>query len=250
MLMINCMQYLAKQYVYSGGRDEQAKRMFIDVIRSTEKYMVSSPKNHTQHKLLGNLRGNFELEPVMDELACFAPGTFLLAARNIDELRDIEPLAADLLDSCVLAWTSTRTGIAPEVFGWIDDKTGRHNAPIEGRTEELAKEFGVFPITKSYILRPETIESIFYFYRFTKNEIYRDMGWELFKAVQQHCRANSGFSGIVDVDAVSPKWDDREESFFFAETLKYFYLLFDDTNLLPLDEWVLNTEAHPLRIQK
>lgn len=154
MLMIIFMQYLAKQYVYSGGRDEQAKRMFIDVIRSTEKYMVSSPKNHTQHKLLGNLRGNLELEPVMDELACFAPGTFLLAARNIDELHDIEPLAADILDSCVLAWISTRSGIAPEVFGWIDDKTGRHREPMDPRKEELASEFGVFPIVPGYILRP------------------------------------------------------------------------------------------------
>lgn len=39
------------------------------------------------------------------------------------------------------------------------------------------------------------------------------------------------------------------ESFFLAETLKYFYLLFeDDPNVLPLDQWVFNTEAHPLPI--
>jgi hypothetical protein len=30
-----------------------------------------------------------------------------------------------------------------------------------------------------------------------------------------------------------------------AETLKYFYLLFSDDDLLPLDRIVLNTEAHP-----
>lgn len=39
------------------------------------------------------------------------------------------------------------------------------------------------------------------------------------------------------------------ESFFLAETLKYFYLLFeDDPNVLPLDQWVFNTEAHPLPV--
>ena len=32
------------------------------------------------------------------------------------------------------------------------------------------------------------------------------------------------------------------QSFFLAETLKYLYLLFS------LDEWVFNTEAHPLKI--
>ena len=39
------------------------------------------------------------------------------------------------------------------------------------------------------------------------------------------------------------------QSFFLAETLKYLYLLFSDSSVLPLDVWVLNTEAHPLRIQ-
>lgn len=39
------------------------------------------------------------------------------------------------------------------------------------------------------------------------------------------------------------------ESFWIAETLKYFYLLFeDDPSVLPLDQWVFNTEAHPLPI--
>lgn len=30
-----------------------------------------------------------------------------------------------------------------------------------------------------------------------------------------------------------------------AETLKYFYLLFSPNDLLPLDQIVINTEAHP-----
>ena len=37
------------------------------------------------------------------------------------------------------------------------------------------------------------------------------------------------------------------ESFWLAETLKYFYLLYSDPDLISLDEWVLNTEAHPFR---
>ena len=40
------------------------------------------------------------------------------------------------------------------------------------------------------------------------------------------------------------------ESFWLGETLKYFYLLFADKNLLPFDKWVINTEAHPLPIHK
>lgn len=35
-----------------------------------------------------------------------------------------------------------------------------------------------------------------------------------------------------------------------AETLKYFYLIFSDPDLISLDDYVLNTEAHPLKIPK
>ena len=43
--------------------------------------------------------------------------------------------------------------------------------------------------------------------------------------------------------------DDRMESFFMAETLKYLYLLFDpDSEIDILNKHVFNTEAHPLQI--
>jgi Glycosyl hydrolase family 47 len=38
------------------------------------------------------------------------------------------------------------------------------------------------------------------------------------------------------------------ETFFLGETLKYFYLLFGENDVLPLDKYVFNTEAHPLPI--
>lgn len=48
---------------------------------------------------------------------------------------------------------------------------------------------------------------------------------------------------------IPPGLSNKMESFFLAETLKYFYLLFeDDPNVLPLDQWVFNTEAHPLPV--
>lgn len=47
---------------------------------------------------------------------------------------------------------------------------------------------------------------------------------------------------------VPPTHDDTQQSFFLAETLKYLYLLFSPADVLPLDEWVFNTEAHPLKI--
>lgn len=38
------------------------------------------------------------------------------------------------------------------------------------------------------------------------------------------------------------------DSFFYSETLKYLYLLFSPPTLLPLDQWVLNTEGHPFPV--
>ena len=56
-----------------------------------------------------------------------------------------------------------------------------------------------------------------------------------------------GYSDVYS--SQSPK-DDVQQSFFIAETLKYLYLLFSDDSVLPLDQWVFNTEAHPLPVLK
>ena len=43
----------------------------------------------------------------------------------------------------------------------------------------------------------------------------------------------------------------RALSYFLAETLKYLYLMFrEDDSGISLDEFVLNTEAHPLPVFK
>ena len=71
----------------------------------------------------------------------------------------------------------------------------------------------------------------------------------LFQALEKHCQTENGFSGIRDVYSTSPAKDDVQQSFFLAETLKYLYLLFSDDDLIPLDHWVFNTEAHPFPVK-
>ena len=56
------------------------------------------------------------------------------------------------------------------------------------------------------------------------------------------------YSGLRDVSQEYPTKDDTMQTFWLAETLKYFYLLFSDDDLISLDEYVFNTEAHPLRV--
>ena len=53
---------------------------------------------------------------------------------------------------------------------------------------------------------------------------------------------------MVDVGIVPPTKDDKMQSFWLAETLKYLYLLFSPSSIIPLSDWVFNTEAHPFRL--
>ena len=82
--------------------------------------------------------------------------------------------------------------------------------------------------------------------------MYRDWGWEILQAFQKHSRVESGgFTTLQNVDTPRPnaRKGNKMESFFLSETLKYLFLLFtDDEDILPLDKWVFNTEAHPLPV--
>lgn len=61
----------------------------------------------------------------------------------------------------------------------------------------------------------------------------------MFEAIIKHTATNYGASGIKDVTSDTPLHSDMMESFWLAETLKYFYLLFSDPELISLDDYVL-----------
>jgi hypothetical protein len=80
---------------------------------------------------------------------------------------------------------------------------------------------------------------------------YREWGWNIFQSFEAHTKVSTGgYSSLDDVTSVPAPKRDKMETFFLGETLKYLYLLFGDTNVLPLTEFVFNTEAHPLPIRK
>jgi len=71
----------------------------------------------------------------------------------------------------------------------------------------------------------------------------------MFESITNSTSTKYGHSAIFDV--TSPRNEtqqiDEMESFWLAETLKYFYLLYSTPDVISLDEWVLNTEAHPFK---
>lgn len=61
----------------------------------------------------------------------------------------------------------------------------------------------------------------------------------MFQSIQAHTKTDLAHSAIDDVTSASPNKIDEMESFWLAETLKYFYLLYSDPSVIDLDEYVL-----------
>ncbi|KAL6245833.1 hypothetical protein RBB50_006986 [Rhinocladiella similis] len=100
---------------------------------------------------------------------------------------------------------------------------------------------------RDYRLRPEAIESVFIMYRITGDESWREKGWTMFDAVERATKTDVAHAAIKDVTSQLGELSDSMESFWLAETLKYYYLLFSEPDLVSLDDYVLNTEAHPFK---
>jgi mannosidase alpha-like ER degradation enhancer 2 len=71
------------------------------------------------------------------------------------------------------------------------------------------------------------------------------MGETLFRDFVTHCKTETGYAALKS--AVTKEKSDSMQSFLFAETFKYFYLLFAPPETLAFDKVIFNTEAHPLR---
>ncbi|KAF4520938.1 hypothetical protein B566_EDAN008913 [Ephemera danica] len=225
-------EYLLKAWLQSGRTDGEARHMFDSAMQPLMTHMIRNSNSGLVY--VSDMKFD-RLEHKMDHLACFAGGLFGLASRTLDNNLSVRymEVAEGLTNTCHESYIRTTTGLGPESFRFTD--------AIEAKALKSSEKY--------YILRPETIESYFIMWRLTKNQKYRDWGWEAVQALEKYCRVEWGYSGIKNVYADEPQKDDVQQSFFLAETLKYLYLLFSDDSLLSLNEWVYNTEAHPLPIK-
>ncbi|KAL2408230.1 putative mannosyl-oligosaccharide alpha-1,2-mannosidase 1B [Exophiala dermatitidis] len=225
------------------------------------------------------------LETRTEHLACFAGGMFAMASRIFNNPHDLY-IGQQITNGCVWAYRNSPTGIMPEAFtalpcsdtddfegtqqcGWNesywDQESRRPEHCLQGDCEKSIRfPPGFLQVSDpSYKLRPEAIESVFIMWRMTGDEYWRDVGWSMFESIVQHTRSPFGHAALLStmevfdqdrydrglmVRKVLARRQDDMESFWFAETLKYFYLLFSEPSLLSLDDWVLNTEAHPFRL--
>jgi hypothetical protein len=81
-------------------------------------------------------------------------------------------LAKELMFTCYQFYALNPTGIAPEIAGFDPARISK----------DSEKDF--FNQAAHYLLRPETVESLFVMWRVTKDEKYRQWGWDIFEVTQ------------------------------------------------------------------
>ncbi|KAF8670271.1 hypothetical protein HU200_050806 [Digitaria exilis] len=224
-------EYLLKVWI-QGNKTEHVKR-YRQMWETSMEGLISLTKKTTPSNYHYICEKNgASLSDKMDELACFAPGMLALGASGygpekseqiMNLAKEVNPLAR----TCYNFYQTTPTKLSGENYFF-----------------HAGQDMSVG--TSWNILRPETVESLMYLWRLTGNKTYQDWGWDIFQAFEKNSRIESGYVGLRDVN--TGEKDNMMQSFFLAETLKYLYLLFSPPSVISFDEWVFNTEAHPLRI--
>lgn len=264
-------EYLPKEYMLLGGQLKSYRSMYEKFIEVAKEKLFFRPMTVGDEDILfsGNLdyrAEQFNFHPVQQHLTCFTGGMLAIAGKIFNRPEDVD-IGAKLTDGCVWAYKNTPTGIMPETFTAVDcrNKTSckwdtakwREAVNDMGITEDAALTQYIETNKLSpgfarvgdarYLLRPEAIESVFIMHRITGDSYWAESGWNMFKSIIAHTTTPLAHSAIKDVLSPAPQQVDEMESFWLAETLKYFYLLFSTPDVVNLDEYVLNTEAHPLR---
>jgi len=203
------------EYMLKGSilfNDKQLSDMWIPTLAAVNKYLADQTPDGLWYGHADMYTGKIS-ETSYGALDAFFSGTLAL---NNDMKR-----AVDLQNSNFSMWM--QNDIEPESMNYVTKKV----------------ENG------SYALRPENIEGAYYLYQYTNDERYLEMGKAMFDNLVKFCRTDEAYAALKDVRTKEKR--DYMESFFFAETLKYAYLLFDDSGKLNFHKVIFNTEAHPYK---
>lgn len=289
-------EYFPKMAALLGGQEASYEKLYKAAAIKIDKHMLFRPMlpgPETDILLCGNAHANgvddVSLDSEMQHLTCFVGGMFALAGRLFSTPSHVQ-VGAKLTLGCVHAYSSTRSGIMPEIFTSLPCASREDCAWNETQWEEhVMRRYGSKYVTdaktavrehrlpkgttaigdKRYLLRPEAIESVFVMYRITGEEKWMDHAWDMFSAVVRASKTRWANGQVRDVTYAASDEDgdrrgqpqrvgslsksmggnveDKMESFWTAETLKYFYLVFSTPDVVDLDDWVFNTEAHPFR---
>ncbi|KAG6890086.1 hypothetical protein C0995_012035 [Termitomyces sp. Mi166 len=266
-------EYLLKQWLLTSQSEPKTRELYLPDLRSMNA-VINNLLYLTPKRQLLYVTDSRDSIPshTFEHLSCFLPGLLALGVHTLNlptKERELHSWAAEgLARTCWATYLDTETGLGPDevlmlpgIWSeggkglWIkhvrewEEKGRQGNLPGIGEVEK-AKEREYLMKKQKFLLRPETLESFYILWRTTGQEVWRERGWTIFEAIEKHTRTEYGYANVGHVDHLPVQQIDEMPSWFLAETLKYLYLLFTDEDLLPLDEWVFNTEAHPLPVFK
>lgn len=270
-------EYLPKMHALLGGLDPMYEKMYRDAMNAAIRYTLWRPMTPDSADILVAGMAHVEkdhkggLDFQGQHLICFAGGMFALGAQLFDEPKHLE-MGTKLTDGCIWTYKAMPLGIMPEVFHMIECPTNKlckwdeeawHKEVLRRKGIKEGEEADVKQIIaeerlppgftslddRRYILRPEAIESVFILYRITGRKDLQETAWQMFNAIQENTKTTLANGALADVSREDGKVSvtDSMESFWLAETLKYFYLMFSEPDLISLDDFVFNTEAHPFK---
>ncbi|KAJ6485633.1 glycoside hydrolase [Mycena sanguinolenta] len=264
-------EYLLKQWLLTGQSEPKAKELYLRVVDSIiDTLLYVTPERNLLYVTdVSNGNPSFKFE----HLSCFLPGLLALGVHTLDlpsSKRELHLWAAEgIATTCWLSYADQASGLGPDEMTmshprapYSNGKWTTHLAEWEAagrpggvppglRTSKPESNIGLRdyqPLKSTYLLRPETVESFYILWRTTGDKVWRERGWAIFESIEKHARLERGYASVSTVDSVPVAHLDEMPSFFLAETLKYLYLLFIDEEIIPLDKYVFNTEAHPLPI--
>jgi mannosidase alpha-like ER degradation enhancer 2 len=193
--------------------DADCRKMWQESIAAINKYYADEVRNGELWYGHVDMNSGKRTSSIYGALDAFFPAILALGG-------DLER-AKRLQDSGYKMWT--KHGIEPEEFDY--------------QKQEV--------VSAGYPLRPEIVESTYYLYNYTADEKYLQMGKTFFEDFVKHCKTEVGYASLKSV--VTKEKSDTMQSFVFAETFKYYYLLFAPPKTLDFKKVVFNTEAHPMR---
>ncbi|OWF52591.1 Endoplasmic reticulum mannosyl-oligosaccharide 1,2-alpha-mannosidase [Mizuhopecten yessoensis] len=175
-------EYLLKQWIQTGKTMNMFKDDFVNAIDGVKKHLLreSSP---SKLLYLGELLGGRTFSPKMDHLVCYLPGTMALGYKN-GLPSDHFDIAKRLTETCYQMYARMPTKLSPEIVYFSQAAQSKEDLIVKAPDAHN-------------LLRPETVESLFYMYRLTGDKKYQEMGWNIFQAFLKHTKVeNGGFSSI------------------------------------------------------
>ncbi|KAI0261583.1 glycoside hydrolase family 47 protein [Gloeopeniophorella convolvens] len=237
-------EYLIKYARISNTNDNTFADSWLTAVDSSIKTLIKT-STVGNHLYLADFDDDRLIRHVGSHLACFYAGNWLLGGKLANN-DTIVNLALRLNDACWNTYAGDATGIGPEGFAFIS-ADGNFTGNGNPTSDQLAfyEKHGYYITSSDYIQRPEVLESNFYAWRVTGNQVYLQRAQTAVNSFNKFLSTPTGFAGINDVNDPNTTQIDETESFWFAEVLKYLYLTFDDPNNISLDNFVINTEGHP-----